>query len=157
MKKIIHVFTIFSLLIALRSSGQSTAALPANVLKDLDKAEQAMFKASSDGDSAAFRKICGVDYYTINADGNSATLEQTLPFVPRFKGSTGVLSEQTQRIYGNLAIRTGRAKIYIGDHQVAEILYTTGWVYRDSRWQYIHWQGTMTGMMLDPIRGKVNL
>ena len=157
MKKMIYVLTIFALMIALRSSGQSTAALPSNALKDLEKAEQAMFKATYDGDSAAFRKICGTDYYTINADGNSANLEQSLPFVPRFKGATTVLSEQSQRIFGNLAIRNGRAKFYFGGRQVAEVLYTTGWIYRDSRWQYIHWQGTMTGMMLDPIRGKVNL
>ena len=37
----------------------------------------------------------------------------------------------------------------------AEVLYTTGWIYRDGRWQYVHWQGTMTGMMLEPLAGKV--
>lgn len=35
-----------------------------------------------------------------------------------------------------------------GDSRFAEVLYTTGWVYRDNRWQYIHWQGTLTGMSL---------
>jgi hypothetical protein len=133
----------------------SASALSADTMKELDNAEKAMFDASSRGDSAAFRKICGADYYTINANGEAHNLAETIPYVPRFKGSNAVLSEQSQRVFGNVALRTGRAKIYLGGHQVAEVLYTTGWVYRDNRWQYIHWQGTLTGMMLEPLKGKV--
>ena len=157
MKNMIQALMILCLLATLSSCNQSSAALPAGAQQDLAKAEQAMFDASSAGDSAAFRKICGTDYYTINADGTAHNLEETIPFVPRFKGSRGELSEQTQRIFGNLAIRTGRAKFYVGAQQVAEVLYSTGWIYRDNRWQFIHWQGTMTGMMLDPLRGKINM
>lgn len=117
-----------------------------NKQKELDIAEQAMFNATSNGDSAAFRKLCGTDYFTINADGSAQTLEEALPNVPRFKGSSYQLSEQKQREFGDVILRTGKAKFYFGGQQVAEVLYTAGWVYRDKRWQYIHWQGTLTGM-----------
>lgn len=158
MKKIIMIIVVASAIATSHCCAQgNTKTLNASIIKELDKAEQAMFEANSKGDSAAFRKICGIDYYTINADGTAYTLKETIPNVPRFKGSSGVLSEQTQRVYGNLALRTGRAKIYMFGKQVAEILYTTGWVYRDSRWQFIHWQGTMTGMMLEPFKGKMAL
>lgn len=55
------------------------------------------------------------------------TLDQAVKFTPRFKGSTVSLSEQKVRVFDKFALRTGRAKIYIGDQQVAEILYTSGW------------------------------
>lgn len=143
---------------AFNSCTQNSATeINSDKLKELDVAEKNMMEASTKGDSAAFRKICGADYYTINADGEAHNLAETIPFVPRFKGSSAVLSEQTQRVYGNVALRTGRAKFYFGGHQVAEVLYTTGWIYRDGRWQYIHWQGTMTGMMLEPLKGKINM
>jgi len=156
MKKIMSHVTIFSLIFGLYSCSPSDSLSP-NGQQELEDAEKAMFNATSFGDSAAFRKICGIDYYTINANGEAHTLEETIPSVPRFKGSTTSLSEQKQRLYGDLALRTGRAKFYFGGKQVAEALYTTGWIYRDGRWQFIHWQGTMTGMMLDSIRGKINL
>jgi len=158
MKRIILIMAIPLIMVALQSCTQSKATeLNSDKLKELDSAEKAMMEASAKGDSAAFRKICGSDYYTINADGQAHNLAETIPYVPRFRGSSAVLSEQTQRVYGNVALRTGRAKFYMGGRQVAEVLYTTGWVYRDGRWQYIHWQGTLTGMMLEPLKGKVSL
>lgn len=132
----------------------SATVLNSDELKGLDNAEKALFEASSKGDTAAFRKICGADYYTINANGEAHNLAETVPYMLRFKGSSTVLSEQTQRVFGKVALRTGRAKFYMGNQQVVEVLYTTGWVYRDGRWQFIHWQGTMTGIMLEHLRVK---
>ncbi|RYF81439.1 MAG: nuclear transport factor 2 family protein, partial [Chitinophagaceae bacterium] len=120
----------------------SHAQLSASRQQSLDNAEKAMFDATSNGDSAAFRKLAGKDYFTINADGSAQTLEEALPNVPRFKGSTYGLSEQKQRVFGDVVLRTGKAKFYFGGQQVAEVLYTAGWVYRNNAWQYIHWQGT---------------
>ena len=136
----------FLLCAALQSKAQSLA--PA-VLRQVEDAEKAMFEATAQGDAAAFRQLSGVDYFTINADGSSNGLEQALAAVPRFKGAVTRLSEQTQRVFGNVVLRNGRAKIYLQDQQVAEILYPSGWVYRDGRWQFIHWQGTLTGMSLE--------
>jgi len=124
-------------------------ALGPAVLGQVEVAEKAMFEATAQGDAEAFKRLSGVDYFTINADGSSNGLDQAVAAVPRFKGAVTRLSEQTQRVFGNLVLRNGRAKIFIQDQQVAEILYTSGWVYRDGRWQFIHWQGTLTGMSLE--------
>lgn len=156
MKKAIFILTTILLLFILISCNH-TGSISPGILTELDNAEKAMFSATGNGDSAAFRAICGTDYVTIDANGEAHNLEESLPGVPRFKGSTASLSEQKQRVYGDLVLRTGRAKFFMGAQQVAEVLYTGGWIYRDNRWQFIHWQGTMTGMMLEPLRGKVNV
>lgn len=148
---------LFTALAGAFISCETEKGLPADALLQLDAVEQSMFAATANGDSAAFRKLCGPDYFTINANGESQNLRETLPYVPRFKGSTNELSEQRQRVYGNFVVRNGRLKAYIGAQQVAEVLYTTGWLYRDGRWQYVHWQGTLTGMMLAPLADKVML
>jgi hypothetical protein len=140
--------TLTLLFVLFLASFRSGAQLAAPILQELDEAEQAMFDATSNGDSAAFRKLSGNDYFTINADGSAQALDEALPNVPRFKGSTYKLSDQRQRLFGDVALRTGKAKFYFGGQQVAEVLYTSGWVYRNKRWQYIHWQGTLTGMSL---------
>ena len=142
---------IYSLLVLYLFSVESIAQnkLSAVVLQELDKAEKIMVDATSRGDSALFRKISGRDYFTINSNGVSQSLDEAVMLVPRFKGSTVALSEQKVRLFENFALRTGRLKAYIGDQQVAEILYTSGWIYRDNKWQFVHWQGTPTGMMLE--------
>jgi hypothetical protein len=154
MKKMFPYLLFFSIGCATISCSPEKT-LPPDVLQELESVERAMFDATSNGDSAAFRRLCGVDYFTINANGQGQTLAETLPYLPRFKGSTSQLSEQQQRVFGNFVVRNGRLKAFIGGQQVAEVLYTTGWIYRDGRWQYVHWQGTMTGMMLEPLAGKV--
>jgi hypothetical protein len=119
------------------------------MLGQLDKAEKDMFAATSNGDTSAFRKISSPEYFSLNADGVSQNLDEALAMMNRFKGATSVLSEQKQRLFGNVALRTGRAKFYFGQQQVAEVLYTSGWVYENNAWHFIHWQGTPTGMMLE--------
>lgn len=146
MRKHIYSLAILSLL-TIESIAQSK--LTSAILQELDKAEQIMFDATSRGDSSLFRKISGTDYFTINANGVSQSLDEAIVLVPRFKGSTVVLSDQKVRFFEKFALRTGRAKIYIGEQQVAEVLYTSGWVYRNNKWKFIHWQGTPTGMMLE--------
>lgn len=146
MKAFTILFFLSLLLSTLPCASQS---LPKRVLDQLEAREKEMFAATSNGDSAAFRQLCGTDYITINANGVAMTLEEALPFVPRFKGSTMQLSQQQQRVYGNLALRTGLGKAFINGELVAEVLYTAGWIYRDHRWLFIHWQGTPTGILLE--------
>jgi hypothetical protein len=156
MKRIISCVLFFSMGYGIMSCDKEKN-LHSSALIELDRVEQAMFEATSKGDSTAFRKLCGTDYFTINANGEGHTLEETIPYVPRFKGSTSELSEQRQRVYGNFVLRNGRLKAYVDGRQVAEVLYSTGWLFRDDRWQFVHWQGTMTGMMLAPLADKVML
>jgi len=141
--KLLFIFMLFLLEFQLTAQ-----TLSKKTLDQLDTAEKEMFDATSKGDSLAFKKICGKDYFTINANGVSQTLKEALPNVYRFKGSTVELSQQKQRVYGNFALRTGFLKAFIGGQLVAEVLYSSGWVFRDNKWEFIHWQGTPTGILL---------
>jgi len=143
MKKLMLLFPILLFLISINSFSQKRR-LSENVLKQLDQAEKYMVNAISNGDSAAFNKIAGYDYLDINASGIKMTLKPMLIALPNFKGITVDFSEQSQRVYGNFVLKNGRAKLYFKGHQVAEVFYTQGWVYRENKWQFVHWQGTPT-------------
>ena len=137
------------LLIALSLSGRAVAApetLSAADLARLDAAEQAMFASFGRGDASAFGQLAGEDYLTINADGVMLGKADALKLVPKFKGATTTLSGQHRRVYGTTAVSAGRAQFRMKGVLMAEIYYTQVWVLRDGRWQFVHWQGTMTGL-----------
>lgn len=122
-----------------------TDVLSPDLLKQLATDQKRMFAIFSAGDSEGFLKITGDDYLSINADGTYMNKEEAAALVPKFKGSTNQIIEQTDRIHGNVVISTGRAKFYLGSIPVADIYFNQTWIYRDNRWQFIFWQGTMTG------------
>lgn len=103
-----------------------------------------MVNAISNGDSTAFKKIAGYDYLDINASGTRMSLQPMLIDMVSFKGASVNFSEQSQRVYGNFVLKNGRAKFYFGGQLMGDVFYTQGWVYRDKKWQFVHWQGTMT-------------
>jgi hypothetical protein len=141
-----HVLLILSALIfCVRGAVAQDLPTPADLAK-LDAAESAMFDAFQQGDEKAFLQLAGEDYYTINADGVTLDRAGALKLLPKFKGATGVRSEQHRRIYGSAAILTGRGKFYFKALLVAEIQYAQVWVWREGRWQFVNWQGTMTGL-----------
>ncbi|GAB3037919.1 hypothetical protein GCM10027185_45370 [Spirosoma pulveris] len=108
--------------------------------------EQVMIGATQNPD--VFGAIMGDDYITLNADGVMENKAQTLDMVrnhPLPKADAMQVSRQTQRVYGTVAIRTGQAKVYKAGLLLADFIYTQTWVYRNNRWQFIGWQGTMTG------------
>jgi len=142
MKKPVLLFISVSLLVSIYSTAQTH--LSKEILKQLETAEKEMISALSNGDSAAFKKIAGDDYVDINANGIRMDLPSMLNDLPNFKGLSVNFSERSQRIYGNFVLRTGKAKLSAGGQLIAEIFYTQGWVYRDKKWQFVHWQGTMT-------------
>jgi uncharacterized membrane protein YhdT len=92
------------------------------------------------------KKLFAQDYVTINADGTMQEKEETMKTFGKFKGSTAKLSDKKIRIYDNVAIINGRAKFYVKGILVAGIFYTETWAYRQSNWEFIGWQGTMTGL-----------
>jgi hypothetical protein len=141
-----HVLLIFSALIFfVRGAAAQDLPTPADVAR-LDAAESAMFDAFGQADEKTFQQLAGEDYYTINADGVALDRAGALKLLPKFKGSTNARSEQHRRIYGSTAVLTGRAKFYFKALLVAEIHYTQVWVWREGRWQFVNWQGTMTGL-----------
>lgn len=118
--------------------------LSAKILTQLDNAEKEMINALAGGDSIAFKKIAGSDYTDINAAGIRKDLQAMLDDVPNFKGLSVHFSEQSQRVYGSFVLRTGRAQLSADGQLVAEVFYTQGWYYKNNKWQFVHWQGTMT-------------
>lgn len=146
MKKSVFLFLSASLLISIHSIAQTH--LSKEILKQLETAEKNMIDALSNGDSAAFKKIAGADYIDINANGIRMDLPSMLNDLHNFKGLSVNFSERSQRAYGNFVLRTGKAKLSAGGQLIAEIFYTQGWVYRNKKWQFVHWQGTMTSEFL---------
>jgi len=142
MKKLILLPLIF-FLISTYSSAQNKS-LSSKDFTQLDLAEKEMVNALSNGDSTAFKKIAGDEYIDINANGTRLALEGMLLDLPNYKGLSVKFSEQAQRVYGTFVLRTGRGTLYSGGQQVGEVFYTQGWIYRNKRWQFVHWQGTMT-------------
>jgi len=142
MKKPVLLFLSVSLLISIYSTAQTH--LSKEILKHLETAEKEMISALSNGDSAAFKKIAGKEYLDINADGIRMDLPSMLNDLHNFKGLSVNFSEQSQKVYGDFVLRTGKAKLSAGGQLIAEIFYTQGWVYRDKKWQFVHWQGTKT-------------
>jgi hypothetical protein len=105
-----------------------------------------MFKIILNGDKAAVEKMLGADYITINADGTLQDKNETMRLFGKFKGATATLSDKRIRNYGNLSIITGGAKFYIKSILVAQVFYTETWIFRNGKWDFIGWQGTMTGL-----------
>jgi hypothetical protein len=83
------------LFLILTGFSMRTQNLSKPILSELENVEKEMFTATSNGDSSAFRKICGNDYFTINANGESQNLEEAVLLSVRFKGSSVQLSEQS--------------------------------------------------------------
>ena len=143
MKKSVLLFLLSIILVSSHSIAQNRPLSKKN-LQQLDEAETEMLNAISTGDSAAFKKIAAFDYIDINATGTKSTLQSMLNEIQNFKGITVQFSEQFQRIYGDFVLKNGRAKFSFGGQLVADLFYTQGWVFRDKKWQFVHWQGTMT-------------
>jgi len=143
MKKLALQFLYLFFLISINSLGQGKR-LSAKLLKQLDTIEKDMVNAISNGDSTAFKRIAGYDYLDINSNGTKMTLKPMLIDMHNFKGSSINFSKQSQRVYGNFVLKTGRARFYFGGQLTGEVFYTQGWVYRDNKWQFVHWQGTIT-------------
>ncbi len=99
----------------------------------------------SNGDAETFKALVGDDYLTISADRTIGNKAQTLESVADFKGSTYRVVEQTDRVYGNVVMSSGRAKFYYGSILVADVYFNQTWIFRNGTWQFINWQGTMTG------------
>jgi hypothetical protein len=142
MKKL---FLILTLTITQLSGYAQSDTLSQAIIGQLKSEQKKMYDLFSNGDVETFKKIAGDDYLSINADGTYLNKTQALELIPNFKGSTYKISDQTDRIYGNVVLSTGRAKFYLSSILVAEIYFNQTWVYRDNRWQFIFWQGTMTG------------
>ena len=148
MQKHFRFYTILALLFVVLAPASNAQELsPADPLAQvLIGKEKEMFDAIVNGDKPAAEKLFGRDYVTINADGTMANWEETMKTFGGFKGATYALSDKKIRTYQDIAIITGGAKFYMKGILAAQIFYTETWVLRGADWQFIGWQGTMTGL-----------
>jgi hypothetical protein len=139
------VISIFSLLIS-QPVYSRQLVLSDSLAALLNLKENEMFSVITNGNKEAAEKLIAQEYITINADGVMEGKENTIKTLGKFKGSTAKLSDKKIRIYDNTVIINGKAKFYLKQILVAEIFYTEIWNYRNRQWQFIGWQGTMTGI-----------
>ncbi|MBN8853013.1 MAG: hypothetical protein BGO55_14230 [Sphingobacteriales bacterium 50-39] len=125
----------------------------ASVIKEVEQAEAKMFQNMT---SCALQKQymktdMADDFFTINADGVSADKEQIVADTSTwrckmFEATTNKFFDRKVRVYGNVAITSGRAQAYLKANgaMVAEFLYTTVFVKKNGKWMYTSWQGTLS-------------
>jgi len=137
---------LFSVVFLAQIYGFSQAdSLSQTTIDQLKKEQIKMFEMFCNGDAENFKKIVGDDYLTVNADGTYMGKDEMLTVIPKFKGSTFKILEQTDRVYNNLVISTGQAKFYFGPVLAADTYFHQVWIFRNGKWEFISWQGTMTG------------
>jgi len=142
--RLISILSIFFISI---QSAPGQSFVPSDSLSKLLIINEAkMFQNVLTADRASADKMIGEDYITINADGVMESKAEMMKTFGRFKGATAKLFDKRIRTYGNLSIITGRAKFYLKSVLVAEVFYTETWVYRNNQFNFIGWQGTMTGL-----------
>ena len=122
-----------------------TDSLTSKALDQLKNEQTKMFEMFCNGDADGFKTIVGDDYLTVNADGTYMGKEEMLKVIPNYKGASYKILVQTDRVYNNLVISTGQAKFYIGTILAADTYFHQVWIFRKGKWEFISWQGTMTG------------
>ena len=114
-------------------------------LAGLVTAEAEMFRIMAAGDAPGFERIAASDYQTINADGAFLDRAAAKALIGKFAGVETTIAGRQYRLYGTVGVITGQATYTVHGATVAKIYFTQLWQWRDARWQFLHWQGTMTG------------
>jgi hypothetical protein len=83
-------------------------------------------------------------YIDISADCTKSELKSRLKNLPNFKGTSVNFSEQSQKDLSEFCLKKCGEKFYSRGQQIGKVFYTQGRVYRNKKWQFVHWQGTMT-------------
>jgi hypothetical protein len=118
-----------------------------STISELEEAESKMFDGILHRNAEYFRDYVANDYITINADGIMANKDQTYADTSRYKflsGFTWKLFDKKIRVYGNVGIITGRARVFMNDVYAVEFLYTAIFVKDHQKWMFTGWQGTMS-------------
>jgi len=141
MSMLIAMISIFSISIPAYSQ------ISPSTTKELEEAEAKMFVGILHRSPDYFKDYVANDYIAINADGVMADKEQTYADSARFRilsDFSWKLSDKRIRVYGDVGIITGRARIYMKEAFAAEFLYTAIFVKDHNKWMFTGWQGTMS-------------
>jgi hypothetical protein len=121
--------------------------VPVSVQKELEAEEKKMFDAILKYDPDYWKDKVGEGYITINADGVMQTKSEIMADMARkdlFAGWTYKLFDRKIRLYGEVAIITGRSQYLKGDAVYGEVLHTEIWLKRNGTWIFDGWHGTYT-------------
>ena len=114
--------------------------------KDVDSAFKRMWENVTYTNLANYMKTDVADeFFTIDADGIAANMEQTLADTSRLKMLESLkfkFFDQNINVYDNVAIINGRVQAFANNKFAAEILYTAIFVKLNGVWKYKNWQGT---------------
>ena|SRR5690349_6565274 len=108
-------------------------------------AETARFEAQVNADARTLGKLLddGLEYTHSNGDQDTKTsFIESLTSGARDYVST-VASIETVRIFGNVGVIRGKAKVTVADHGQSKDLslgYTDIWLWKDGRWQMTAWR-----------------
>jgi len=121
--------------------------VPVSVQKELEAEEKKMFDAILKYDPDYWKSKVDGDYLTINADGVMQTKTEIMADTARrkmFAGWTYQLFDRKIRLYGDVAIITGRSQYLKDGTPYGEVLHTEIWVKKNGKWMFDGWHGTYT-------------
>jgi len=121
--------------------------VPELVQRELDSEEKKMFDAILKYDVDYWKNKVDGDYITINADGVMQTKSEIMADTARknmFAGWTYKLFDRKIRLYGDVAIITGRSQYLKGDVMYGEVFHTEIWLKKNGKWMLDGWHGTYT-------------
>ena len=139
------IIALTSLLVSRLCQAQSTVS--SSVQKELEAEEKKMFDAILRYDPEYWKNKVDGDYITINADGVMQTKAEIMADSARknmFGGWTYKLFDRKIRLYGNVAIITGRSQYLKDDVVYGEVYHTEIWLKKNGKWVFDGWQGTYT-------------
>lgn len=114
---------------------------------DVRAAEAARIEATVANDFDALERLLGDDLTYTHSNAQVDTKKQFIDILR--SGRTRYRSiepaDVTVRVFGSVAILTGRAQVAVlskGQPNEFALRFTSAWVQRDGRWQFVAWQST---------------
>lgn len=141
------IFTVLIIIIAISSSAfaQTETNRADNDEQLFRNMERGMFDAfEGKPNLEALERLFADDYFSINADGQTANKKQAIEALRRgYLQVDKITSEEFRlRRCGDTAVITGRSAYFKDGKKIGEVRHTQIWVKRDGHWQLLGWQGT---------------
>lgn len=113
----------------------------------VDAADAARFTAMINQDIPTLSGILADELVYLHSTGASDSKESFLAGIEskKFQFKSAERISPTVRLFGDTAILHGKVKLAVevaGTVHHVQSGFTTVWLYRDGRWQLVHWQST---------------
>ncbi len=124
--------------------GATASSADAITAEEALRAEDARYAAQTGGDFAAMERMFGDDLVYVHSSGD---LDDKTAFIEAQRSKTVIYrtmrhSEVKVRVYGHIAIITGRGKFDVtvkGEDRTVNILFHSIWMKRGGATQFISW------------------